>query len=214
VPVLTVQSETDVLGLGSVSARQPDADRFRLWEVAGAAHADTYMLMASPLDDGRLPPAELARLLAPTDAVFGMQVTAPINAGPQQHYVLQAAIAHLDRWAAGGAAPPEAPRLELGGEGSPLALDACGLARGGVRSPWVDAPTAVLSGFGQGGTEFAFLFGTTRAFDAATRARIYPGGRSEFLARFATATDDALARGFLLEADAAEIRALAEHTAW
>jgi hypothetical protein len=214
VPVLTLQSETDVLGLGSVAARQPDSERFRLWEIAGAAHADTYLLVASPEDDGGLPPAALAKLLAPTADVVGMQVDTPINAGPQQHYVLQAALAHLGRWAAGGAAVPRAPRLALGGDAGPLALDDLGIAKGGVRSPWVDAPTAVLSGFGQSGTEFAFLFGTTRPFAAATLARLYPGGSEEFLARFEKATDDALARGFLLEADAPEIRALATLTAW
>jgi hypothetical protein len=214
VPVLTLQSETDVVGLGSAGARQPDSDRHRLWEVAGAAHADTYLLVASAFDDGSLPPERLAQLLAPTRELFGMKVDAPVNAGPQQHYVLQAALAHLDRWAGGGAAPPEAPRLELGSGGAPLALDAHGIAKGGVRSPWVDAPTAVLSGFGQSGSEFAFLFGTTRPFDAATLARLYPGGSEEFLARFGKATDDALAKGFLLEADAAEIRALGALTSW
>jgi hypothetical protein len=141
-----------------------------------------------------------------------MQVNAPINAGPQQHYVLQAALAHLDRWAAGGAPAPEAPRLELGEGGSPLALDELGIAKGGLRSPWVDAPTAVLSGFGQSGSEFAFLFGTTRPFDAATLARLYPGGRGERLARFRDASEQALARGHLLEADAAEIEGLAAAT--
>jgi hypothetical protein len=214
VPVLTLQSETDVVGLGSAGARQPDSDRLRLWEIAGSAHADTYLLVASALDDGSLPPEKLAQLLAPTTELFGMKVDAPINAGPQQHYVLQAALAQLDRWAGGGAPPPEAPRLELGSDGSPLALDALGIARGGIRSPWVDAPTAVLSGFGQSGTEFAFLFGTTRPFDAATLARLYPGGSAEFLARFQKATDEALARGFLLEADVPEIRAVAALTTW
>jgi hypothetical protein len=214
VPVLTLQSETDVVGLGSAGARQPDSDRFRLWEIAGAAHADTYLLVASVSDDGGLSPAALAKLLAPTDELLGMKMSAPINAGPQQHYVLQAALAHLDRWAGGGTPPPEAPRLELGSGERPLALDALGIARGGIRTPWVDVPTGVLSGFGQSGTDFAFLFGTTRPFDAATLARLYPGGRSEFLARFQKATDEALARGFLLEADAPEIRALAAATPW
>jgi hypothetical protein len=214
VPVLTLQSETDVFGLGSVAARQPDSDRFRLWEIAGAAHADTYLLVASAADDGSLAPDALAKLLAPTDAVFGMKMKLPINAGPQQHYVLQAGLAHLDRWAGGGPPPPGAPRLEVGGGESPLALDELGIAKGGLRTPWVDAPTAVLSGFGQSGTEFAFLFGTTRPFDAATLARLYPGGRSDFLARFRNATEEAVARGFLLDSDAPEIRALAELTPW
>ena len=214
VPVLTLQSETDVVGLGSAGARQPDSDRFRLWEIAGAAHADTYLLVASGADDGSLAPAALAKLLAPTTELFGMQVDAPINAGPQQHYVLQAALAHLERWAGGGAPPPEAPRLELAGTTGPLALDAHGIAKGGIRTPWVDVPTAVLSGFGQSGAEFAFLFGTTRPFDAATLARLHPRGRADYLARFEKATAEAVSRGFLLEADAPEIRALAAATPW
>lgn len=212
VPVLTLQSETDVVGLGSAGARQPDSDRLRLWEIAGSAHADTYLLVASASDDGSLSPAAFAKLLAPTTELLGMKVNTPINAGPQQHYVLQAALAHLDRWAAGGPPPPEAPRLELHGAEGPLVLDELGLAKGGVRSPWVDVPTSVLSGFGQSGTEFAFLFGTTRPFDAATLERLYPGGRSDFLARFEKATSEACAGGFLLEADAQEILALAAET--
>jgi hypothetical protein len=215
VPVITVQSETDVVGLGSAGARQDDAERFRLWEIAGAAHADTYLLVASGQDDGSLAPEALAKLLAPTREFLGIQTNELMNAGPQQHYVLQAALAHLARWAAGGPPPPTAPRLELSqGGASPFALDAAGLVRGGLRTPWVDAPSAVLSGLGQSGSEFAFLFGTTRPFDAATLARLYPGGRSELLARFAKATDEALATGFLLEADAPEIRALAALTRW
>ena len=215
VPVITVQSETDVVGLGSVGARQDDAKNFRLWEIAGAAHADTYLLLASGNDDGSLAPAKLAELLAPTDSAFGMKMDKPMNSGPQQHYVLQAALAHLERWAKGGAPPPAAPRLELaaGGE-SPFALDATGNVRGGLRTPWVDAPTAVLSGLGQSGAEFAFLFGTTRPLAPGVRERLYPGGRPDFLARFAKATDDAVAAGFLLEADREEIRALAALTPW
>ena len=217
VPVLTVQSETDVLGLGSASARQDDAPRFRLWEVAGAAHADTYLLVASGGDDGQRTPAELARLMAPTDSAFGLKMDSPMNSGPQQHYVLQAALDHLDRWAAGGAPPPSASRLELrnAADGAAtFALDEQGNVRGGVRTPWVDAPSAVLSGLGQSGAEFAFLFGTTRPLAAAARARLYPGGRADYLARFRKATDDAVGAGFLLDVDRDEILGLAAHEPW
>jgi hypothetical protein len=66
-PVLTVQTESDVTGvLAGVTARQPDSSRFRWWEIAGAAHADTYVLGAAFSDSGALPPAELARLMAPS----------------------------------------------------------------------------------------------------------------------------------------------------
>ena len=72
-PVLTVQTESDVTGvLAGVTARQPDSGRFRWWEIAGAAHADTYLLGAAFSDSGELPPAELARLMAPTAEPMGI----------------------------------------------------------------------------------------------------------------------------------------------
>src|SRR5439155_492528 len=39
VPVLTFQTETDLLFLQSLAARQDDTDRLRLWEVAGTSPA-------------------------------------------------------------------------------------------------------------------------------------------------------------------------------
>ncbi len=95
VPVLTIQSETDVLKLGGIGARQPDAERFRLWEIAGAAHFDSYGLIASQFDDGSLAPGRFAELNRPISELMGMQTDLPINSGPQFHYVSQAAIAAL-----------------------------------------------------------------------------------------------------------------------
>ena len=56
-----------------------------------------------------------------------------------------------------------------------------------------------------------FLFGKTDTLDAATLARLYPGGPDEHLSRFEEATARAVQEGFLLQADADEIRALARH---
>ena len=66
VPVLVFQSETDIIVLGGGQADQCDTDAVRVWELAGAAHADTYLLNASRYDDGRLDPSRLADLLRPT----------------------------------------------------------------------------------------------------------------------------------------------------
>jgi hypothetical protein len=52
------------------------------------------------------------------------------------------------------------------------------------------------------------LFGITRPLPDGARAERYPRGRDEFVARFDAATQDAVDAGFLLEADANEIRAL------
>jgi len=60
VPVLVLQSETDVILLGGGRAEQPDSERVRVWELAGAAHADTYTISGCRHDDGTLSGARLA----------------------------------------------------------------------------------------------------------------------------------------------------------
>lgn len=210
VPVLVFQSETDVVTLGGGRARQPDAERFRLWEVAGAAHFDTYGIVAAHRDQQGVSVEELAGAMVPTDELLGMVSDHPVNSGPQQHYVLNAAFSQLERWVRDGTPASEAPRLEAADTAaSELVRDDLGIVRGGIRTPWVEAPTAVLSGDPPGGEGFLFLFGKTVVLDAATLARLYPGGEVEHRARFDAATAEAVDAGFLLEADADEIRELA-----
>ncbi len=182
-PVLVLQSETDVVSLGGGRARQDDGERLRLWEVAGAAHADSYLLLAAHSDTGSAAAQEMARLIGTTQLPAPMTADVPINSGPQQHYVGQAGLRQLERWVAEGVAPPRADRLDTKGDG--FATDEHGIARGGVRTPWVDVPVAVLSGLGQSGNGFAFLFGTTMPFDTGALARLYPGGKEDYLVRFA-----------------------------
>src|SRR5271166_350118 len=123
VPVLVLQSETDVILLGGGLAEQPDSERIRVWEMAGAAHADTYTVSAGRHDDGTLSPERMAELLRPTTNLMIGSTDTPVNAVPQQHYVAQAALAHLARWASGGEAPPTAPRLELSPDATGYRLD-------------------------------------------------------------------------------------------
>lgn len=211
-PVLTFITETDLMapGTGYLGARQPDTDRLRVWEVAGTAHADTYTLTGAAVDSGFAPIEELAAAYTPVDNLMGLKLGAPMNAAPQHHYVLQAALASLDRWVRTGAPPPMGDRLRTTEGPTPaLVLDAHGNATGGIRSPWMDAPTARLSGLGQPGGGFAALFGVTEPFDPARLQATYPGGRDEYFRRFDTALEDAVAKGFILSADAPEIRALA-----
>jgi hypothetical protein len=208
VPVLILQSETDLVILGGHRAGQPDSGHIRVWEMPGAAHADTYTVSAGRHDDGTLAPARLAELLRPTCNLIMGQTPTPVNAGPQQHYVAQAALSALARWATGGEPAPSAPRLDLEESGLAYHLDAEGNATGGIRTPWVDAPTAVLSGLGQTGVDFAVLFGRTVPFDEATLAALYPGGQDEYLERFTASLDAAIDAGFLLADDRDEILGL------
>ena len=90
-----------------------------------------------------------------------------------------------------------------------LVLDANGNTEGGVRTPWVDVPTARLSGIGNSGGPLAGLAGVTESFDAATLDRLYPGGKSEYLKKFQASLDSAIKAGFILPSDRQEILDLA-----
>jgi hypothetical protein len=210
-PVLVFISETDLMSpMGYLAARQDDNDHLRVWEVAGTAHADTYIVGASAIDSGTESVADLARAFAPTTNVLGMQFDKPINSAPQHHYVMVAAISTLNRWVNSGTPPPHGQRLMLTEANPPqLARDPNGNATGGIRSPWVDVPTAQLSGLGQTGSRMGFLFGVTAPFDSARLAQLYPRGRSEYLEKFEAALEAAIRAGFILPADEAQIRALA-----
>lgn len=184
-PVMELQAETDVTGvLKSFDARQPDSDTFRLWEVAGTAHAD-------------------AHLIGPTIAA-GIDCGAPINAGPM-HLVAKAAYRDLVDWSAGGDAPPTADRLEVSADGVSLQRDADGIALGGIRTPPLDVPVDVLSGVpGPNPDLICILLGTTKPLSAERLAQLYPS-RAAYQQRYRKDADHAIAAGFVLPADRAAL---------
>jgi Alpha/beta hydrolase domain len=211
VPVLAVQSETDVALLGFQLGRQRNDENFRLWEIAGAAHFDTYGLVASLQDDGAVPPDRLASMLAPLDQPRGIRTSAPTNSGPQQHYVVQAALHALVERVVHGRPVPNAPRLRTRLLPLPaFARDQYGIALGGVRTPWVDAPIATLSGLGQRVRGFGFLFGSTRKFTGSQLAARYPDGRDQYQAELAESLANAITAGHILADDADEVTRLGE----
>jgi hypothetical protein len=206
VPVLTLETETDLPGLGFLAARQPDTRRLRLWEVAGTAHGDLYLLLVGPADRG---PAAIDTAYHPPtlEPITGFVSCAqPVNAGPQ-HFVLAAAVVGLERWVRTGRPPRPMPRLETDEEGT-FVLDQHGNVRGGIRTPQLDVPIATLSGLGQSGSAFCGLFGTTTPLDAATLATLYPTHRG-YVRAVRRAARSAVRRRVLLRPDARAIVAAA-----
>lgn len=208
VPVLTFQTETD-LQFGHFPPRQNDGTNFRLWEVAGTSHADSYTAEIGFGDAGD--GAAEVTLLDVANAGGGpLGCAVPINAGPQ-YAVLQAALSHLEAWVADGVTPPRAPRLSLE-RGLPAVIrrDADDNALGGIRTPLVDAPNATLRGDGNGGGErFCQLFGTTVPLSAPALADRY-SSHDDYVAQFTKATAAAVKKGFLLEPEADNLNAAAE----
>jgi hypothetical protein len=107
--------------------RRQDGDepgkQYRLYEFAGIGHVDSR-------DNVRLLPNPCAKPLSTflTQAYFSVS------------------LHHLLRWVDEGIVPPRAPRILLdrdeSNDGSTMVLDAHGNPVGGIRSPYVDVPTA------------------------------------------------------------------------
>ncbi len=217
VPLLTVITETDILGghlPGYHASRVPDSAHLRVWELAGAAHADNYLFGGAFMDSGLEPVTALARVFTPSTNTPAGKLAKPGNPGMPHHYVVEAALAGLDNWVRTGKPPAHSPLLVLASGGTPgstasLARDTEGLAEGGIRTPWMDVPTIRLSGVGDPGSLLSALVGSGEPFDAATLARLYPGGKPEYLRKFTAALDSAIAKGFILAEDRAEILEIA-----
>lgn len=188
VPVIVVQTEGDLLGrMNYLPARQPDGPLLRVWEVAGAAHADLFQI------------GDFEAFLGCPD---------PVNRG-QQVYVVRAALRHLVAWARGGPAAPSAPPIEV--RDGAFVRDEVGNVRGGVRTPVVDAPVEVLAGDAPGGSVLCGLFGRTLALSEAELRRRWASSE-DYAASYTAATEAAIAAGFVLPEDRdavlAEMRAI------
>ena len=186
-PILVVETETDLLGvLNYQPASQPDSARLRVWEMAGTAHADTYIIGTIADQIG---------------------CAAPANSGPG-HFMVAAALHHLDVWVRDGTAPPKAPRLKL--DATPAFVrDQYGIAEGGIRTPLVDVPVDTLSGESAGGSIACILFGSTQPLTAEQLSTRYRS-RQDYLDQYRAAADASIKDGFVLAADRAELLAAAQ----
>lgn len=206
VPTLVFNSETESSSLYPV--RQPDTDRFRLWEVAGTCHtggAATQEQMMAPLieRDG----IEFA-LGGTAGAAFVPENPNVLSCAPAH----RAAFHHLNEWLAGGPPPPAQDRIGFSASDPPtIARDASGNALGGIRLPDFDVPTGEHTGTGTGDL-LASLVGYSRPFTADELGARYPS-RDAYLSHWEASLQRAVDAGFVLPGDAPAMRALAEETA-
>jgi hypothetical protein len=198
-PILDLQTEGDLIVLRSHTAHQPDSKRFRLWEVAGGSHADEHTL---------------SRTSPPQASAPGSPCSERLNSN-RTYLVVEAGIRALRQWVKGGPSPARAPRLDIGDPNAadPLVRDSLGLARGGIRLPQIEVPTALIDGIPNPPAPgspalfqtFCRLFGRTRPFTAAQLAALYPDHRS-YVEPFIKVTDRLRDRGFLVGSDARQLK--------
>ena len=191
VPVISLQDEWTIAVGAAWLNRQADTPRFRLWEVAGTGHIDR---------DNVLFTTDIIQ----RDLGFPLPVCAvPMNEAPLR-YLVDAAVVRLTEWIAGREPPPHAPSfVEVAG--GAIVRDAFGNAKGGIRLPQLEVPTAMYSGVGNTGPGPCAVAGTTTPFDAQALSYLYPTYGS-YRSQFVRATDELRNSGFLLHFDAEDAK--------
>jgi alpha/beta hydrolase family protein len=188
VPMIQMPTQTEVTTWAErgIAYRRPDSDapgnRFRIYEVAGMPHNNSRDSPAFRNGPCTLPV---------TDFPAGAFTAVGLN--------------HLIEWIAKGKTPPHAAPIAVdqdpGNDGSHLALDEYGNAKGGVRNVWVDVPIAAYGVFGKGKTpaqdRLCQLAGTEVPLPAATLRKLYPG-KSEYENRVNRRLAELTAEGWFL----------------
>ena len=191
--IIKLNTENDVVFLGEFFARQPDSDRLRTFEVAGASHvglADPNLRLELLIRDD-LPIADTTCALPPFSRI-------PTN------HVANAAFDHLTRWISTGVEPPTAPPIEASWV-APLvvvARDVYGNALGGIQLSQHAVPTATNTGVnGPYWPSFCFLFGSHEPFDEDTLDSLYPN-HGKYVSQVVQVVNENLADGYIVNFDA------------
>ena len=126
---------------------------------------------------------------------------------PVFQVTLNAAFYNLDQWVRKGIAPPRAERMTVKDPGTPqasIAADQYGNGLGGVRSPYVDVPTASYSTHTPGQAVCRNL-GYKVPFDWSRLEALY-GSSKNYAAKVNQKIDQMVKDRWLLESDAKRLR--------
>jgi hypothetical protein len=210
VPLIRIISQTDILTTYVQRREDGDApgDRYRLYEIAGGAHADAafYPYMPTVADLRKIGSA--FPLLASWPFANQCDPEQTFARTPINTYALDAAFANLTRWIADGAPPPKAERIKINNPGTPqasVALDQYGNAIGGVRTPYLDVPVATYYTTSKGDT-FCPELAHTVPFDWVRLNKVY-GTPENYRAKVAQSVDRMVREHWLTESDGRRIKA-------
>jgi hypothetical protein len=215
VPVLEIFTQGD-MGT-NIASRRPDSDspgdRFRRWEIAGAGHVDPWEALSFAND------ADMARAHGRAndnaDEVCSPRGTIPTDFPVR--YTFDAAWRALDAWVQHGVPPQHAPPLQLvaNADGLPpdrmFVVDSHGNALGGVRSPYVDVPTARWIGAKSG--PFVCLFHGYKIPMSHEQLQHVYGDHAAYLGKVRASVSGLVSGKWLTSVDGAAIVREAEHAA-
>jgi len=210
VPLIRIIGQTDILATYAQRREDSDAagDRYRLYEIAGGAHADAAFYPYIPTVGDLRKIGSAFPFLASWPFANQCEPEQMLARTPINTHALDAAFANLTRWIRDGAPPPKAERIRIENPGTPqarIALDQFGNAIGGVRSPYLDVPIATYHTTSKGET-FCPELAHTVPFDWARLNTLY-GTPQGYRTKLAQSVDRMVRERWLTEADGRRIKA-------
>jgi len=205
VPIIAVVAQGELIA--NLASRHPDSDdskgRYRLYEIAGIAHIEKYPYSALPSFADQI--AAVGAAQGTPDWPFNAKCDPdiPLGDNPLLKYSYDAAFLNLHQWVAKGIAPPKADRIQV--KDGAVVLDEFGNGTGGIRSPFVDVPTATYFTTSPGPGTCAEL-GHTARFDEARLKTLYPDAKAQ-ASRISQSVDRMVKERFLTDSDAKRLRA-------
>jgi hypothetical protein len=213
VPIVQVLSDGDISnphrpGREGRGYRRPDsddaADRYRLYELAGVSHmgtryppySDNAMWQNDPLGTAGNVPKDATMNSLPHDELFSV------------------GLEHLVRWVTDGVSPPRADRIEVGPD-ELFVKDEYGNSRGGIRCPQMDVPRLKYisnPGVDDRGMPAFGVVGIEEPLPPETLKQLYRD-HDDYVERFESRLEQLVSQGWLLLADADEMRREAREAA-
>jgi len=209
VPLIRVIGQTDILATYAQRREDSDApgDRYRLYEIAGGAHADAAFYPYIPAVADLRKIGSAYPFLASWPFANQCEPEQTLAKTPINTHALDAAFANLTRWIRDGVPPPKAERIKIENPGTPqarIAVDQFGNAIGGVRSPYLDVPIASYFTTSKGET-FCPELAHTVPFDWARLNSLY-GTPQNYRAKVAQSVDRLVRERWLTESDGRRIK--------
>jgi hypothetical protein len=202
-PVIDVQTLSDSYALGGSNGLRPDGTgpggNYRLYQVSGASHVWAEQVAYAP------GPAEEVKAGFPANYWYPY-CAQDVSDFPLQ-YPLDGAFANLYRWVRDGISAPSAARVEASSAGQ-IVNDRNGNALGGVRTPYVDVPTATYYGTTPGTGTCEYLWGHADPFAGYYLKNLY-ASHSEYVTKVRRDAQHLVAQRWLTPADGEAIVATA-----
>lgn len=213
IPIMKVLSESEIAGAmtNENPMLQADAANFVTWQITGTSHSEIYGAAVR----GTILKRDLNREIGESTPAGSPQTWAPTRSRIPFRYATNAAVVAIEKYLDAATPLPKASPMQVTDASVPtVARDSYGNALGGLRLPDIDVPIALDNGYCVTGgpcdySTITKYIGTHIPFTKTVLDTLYPT-HADYVNKYKSSAQNAVAQGYLLQGDADEAIANAE----